>query len=353
MAACRDAGARTRAASGSPVRRRDRVPRQDDAVRRHPRLDVASGTEKPDVVVIDQPFQVTLGLQPRRDGSAGRRARSLDFAAQRDDRARGRTALRPGRRSRSQAAPRASSSTTSSSRSRSTTLTCIATLRRGARPRTPPGGLQLHRDGQVVGVAWRTGRAVHRSWTWWPVRRSAAPRGRAPRPRPAARRRATRPRDLGLPRRRRLDDVRVDGVRRRPGRPRAGPAEHQHARRRRRGLRDDAASHDRVLRRRGRRLLQPRRAGRADRPRRAEGIQDAIRTVLQTPGRTAAPSVLLLTEELVVPWELATLTLGRRRPGVVPRRSSARTSPSPGGHSRRTSHARNLAAASPYDRRPC
>jgi hypothetical protein len=38
-----------------------------------------------------------------------------------------------------------------------------------------------------------------------------------------------------------------------------------------------------------------------------EGIQTAVRTVAAAPDRTTAPAVLLLTEELVVPWELACL----------------------------------------------
>jgi hypothetical protein len=50
-------------------------------------------------------------------------------------------------------------------------------------------------------------------------------------------------------------------------------------------------------------------AGRARRIGRAipHGIQDALRDVTTQPGRTQAPAVLLLTEELVVPWELACL----------------------------------------------
>ena len=57
------------------------------------RLDVA-GTERPDVVVVDQPFEVTLGLQPRKDG--GLVASSpLGPAGRRDRRARRRAAPRP------------------------------------------------------------------------------------------------------------------------------------------------------------------------------------------------------------------------------------------------------------------
>ena len=38
------------------------------------------------------------------------------------------------------------------------------------------------------------------------------------------------------------------------------------------------------------------------------GVQGAIRSLAADPGRTTAPAVLLLTEELVVPWELASLS---------------------------------------------
>ena len=38
------------------------------------------------------------------------------------------------------------------------------------------------------------------------------------------------------------------------------------------------------------------------------GVQEAIRSLAADPGRTTAPAVLLLTEELVVPWELASLS---------------------------------------------
>jgi hypothetical protein len=50
-------------------------------------------------------------------------------------------------------------------------------------------------------------------------------------------------------------------------------------------------------------------AGRARRIARAipESVQGALRAVVEAPGRTTAPAVLLLTEELTVPWELAAL----------------------------------------------
>ena len=50
-------------------------------------------------------------------------------------------------------------------------------------------------------------------------------------------------------------------------------------------------------------------AGRARRIARAipQGVQEALRAVVEAPGRTSAPAVLLLTEELTIPWELASL----------------------------------------------
>ena len=44
------------------------------------------------------------------------------------------------------------------------------------------------------------------------------------------------------------------------------------------------------------------------RPASVAAIQQAVRHVVEQPGRTTAPAALLLTEELVVPWELATFT---------------------------------------------
>jgi hypothetical protein len=40
-----------------------------------------------------------------------------------------------------------------------------------------------------------------------------------------------------------------------------------------------------------------------------EGVKAAVKALVEQPGRTTAPTVLLLTEELVVPWEIASLGL--------------------------------------------
>ena len=38
-----------------------------------------------------------------------------------------------------------------------------------------------------------------------------------------------------------------------------------------------------------------------------DGIQAVVREVVEDPSRTTAPSILLLTEEVTLPWELAVL----------------------------------------------
>ena len=50
-------------------------------------------------------------------------------------------------------------------------------------------------------------------------------------------------------------------------------------------------------------------AGRARRIARAipQGVQEALRAVVEAPGRASAPAVPLLTEEPMIPWELASL----------------------------------------------
>ena len=138
--------------------------------------------------------------------------------------------------------------------------------------------------------------------------RAAPSRDRPARPRPAARRRASGPRHLDLPRRRREGDLRLDGVRRRPRRPRSRPA------RARRTLDGDVSEFATQIRRSiefsgGATEDYFTLHGRAVQIGRSvpEGIQQAIRSVVGADGRTTAPAVLLLTEELVVPWELACL----------------------------------------------
>ena len=205
-------------------------------------------------------------------------------------------------------------------------------VRRGARARAPA---------RAPGVArrpGRRGRLAHdrRRRDSRRGRRgdgAGATRRRAARPRPAAGRAAAGPGRLGVPRRRRQHVLRLDGVRRRPGRARPGPAEHQHPRRRHR------------------RRSRPRPGGRSSSPptrarttsawpaapgsiARAipQGVQEALRAVVEAPGRTSAPAVLLLTEELDDP---VGARVPRPRPdehrGAGRRPSSARTPPSRAG----------------------
>ena len=117
------------------------------------RLDVATGTEKAGVVVVDQPFEVTLGLQPRRDGALVTTS-PMTFAF--------------GETVELEAvllADPASIEVTGSPRTRLTvsdatpypavTLTCVARYgeQLAAERRL---GVQLLRAGHVVAVAWRT-----------------------------------------------------------------------------------------------------------------------------------------------------------------------------------------------------
>ena len=185
------------------------------------------------------------------------------------------------------------------------TMTCTARYGEELAPERRLG-LQLLRDGQVVAVAWRTivavGHADRVAGATVPERRDVALLDLDPLLGDAA----AGPGRLGLPRRRRQHDLRLDGVRRRPGRARPRPAEHQHARRRRRRVRDRDPAVDPVLRRPGARTTSAWRDGPGGSARAVpEGIQDALRAVVEAPGRTSAPAVLLLTEELTCPWELA------------------------------------------------
>ena len=225
-----------------PRRGRHRTPRRRGgrpAVRGHPRS------------------PATQGRRPRRQLTAG-------AAGRRDHRARGRAAARPhvdrGHRQPTRAPhghrPRAVPDGDDD---------VHREVRRGARARAParaPG--PARRPGRRGRLAHhrrrRDGRRCRRGDGPGPARRRAA------RPRPAARRAAAGPGGLGVPGRRGRHVLRVDGVRRRPGRPRPGPAQHQHPRRRHRRLRDGDAAVDPVLRRPGQGLPRPGRPRPAHRP---------------------------------------------------------------------------------------
>jgi hypothetical protein len=269
----------------------------------YPRLDVATGTSRPDVVVIDQPFEVTLGIRPRRDRTLVATA-PLTFLA-------GETVvldlvlLHDPDSIGVAEAPRATVTVSEQDPWPSVTLTCTARYGEDLGPQRRLG-LQVARAGQVVAVAWRTIAAVdteqhvdlappvgtrdaelvdlapllgedapdllvsvcrgdaESSWVWC----AFAP------------------------------DPTVDV----PDLPSSTTLEGDVAgfaleTRRSIAFSADASADFLSL------------AGRARRIGRAipHGIQEAIRAVTNAPGRDRAPAVLLLTEELVVPWELACL----------------------------------------------
>ena len=225
-----------------PRRRRHRAPRRGGgrpAFRGHPRPPVPQG-RRPG-------RQLAAGPAGRRDRRARRRP------APRPDVHRGhRQPARPDHRHRPGALPGGDDDV-------------HREVRRGAGTRAPA------RAPDVARRPGRRGRLAHDR------RRRDTRRGRRgdgagttrrhpARPRPAAGRAAAGPGRLGLPRRRRQHVLRLDGVRRRPGRARPRPAEHQHPRRRHRRVRDRDPPVDPVLRRPGQGLPRPGRARPADRP---------------------------------------------------------------------------------------
>jgi hypothetical protein len=278
----------------------------DDAATRksYPRLDVA-GTERPDVVVIDQPFQVTLGLQQRRDRQLVSSS-PLTFVA-------GETVdldvmlLFDPASIEVTGSPRARITVSDLDPQPTVTLTCTARYGEDLAPERRLG-LQLLRDGQVVGVAWRTIVAVDT---------------------------ADRVAAAVVPPRREVDLLDLDPLLGQespdlvisvcradagsttfvwtayaadpsvpvPDLPSAST------------LDDEVAEFATMIRRTiefsgGAADDYFSLAGRAVQIGRAvpDGIQQAVRHVAEASGRTQAPAVLLLTEELVVPWELATFS---------------------------------------------
>ena len=243
----------------------------------YPRLHVETGTERPDVVVVDQAFEVSVGLQQRRDSGlvssspipfVSGEVVDLELVLLYDPASIEVTGSPRGAMTVSDADPYPS-----------LTFQCVARwVDRVGHRRL---GLQLLRDGQVVGVAWRTAhrRRQPRRGDPAPTRRPTA-RSSCSTSTRSARRRATRPDRLGLSRRRRLTHVRLDGVCRRPDRRGPRSAQHDHARGRRGGVRAGDAAVDPVLDRPRKGLSGPRRAsvriGRAV----PEGIQAAVRQVV-------------------------------------------------------------------------
>ena len=260
-------------------------------------------TTRPDVVVIDQPFEVTLGLRERRDltlvgsgavGFAVGETVALDVVLLYDPDSIEVTG-----------SPRASITVSDATPYPSVLLTCTARYGEDLGPQRRLG-LQVVRDGQVISVAWRTITAVdtEQQVAIAPViaTRDAALLDLAPLLGEDAP-------DLVISVCR--GDVgsswiwsafAADAAVAVPDLPSSTTLEGDiagFALETRRSIADSADPSADFLNLAGR----ARRIGRAI----PHGIQDAIRAVTTAAGRTEAPAVLLLTEELVVPWELACL----------------------------------------------
>ena len=118
----------------------------------YPRLDVA-GTDRPDVVVIDQPFEVTLGLQQRKDDGL---VSSSPLELQVGETVELEVVLLHDPTSiEVTGSPRARLTVTDLAPYPTVTMTCTARYGEELAPERRLG-LQVLRDGQVVAVAWRT-----------------------------------------------------------------------------------------------------------------------------------------------------------------------------------------------------
>jgi hypothetical protein len=302
-----DAGAEPEAGAGPEEATDDAVFRgvdDDSGSRRgYPRLDVA-GTERPDVVVVDQPFQVTLGLQQRRDGGLVSSS-PLDLQVGQDVELEV-VLLHDPTSVEVTGSPRARITVTDLEPYPSVTFTCTAKYGEELAPERRLG-VQLLRDAQVVAVAWRTivavATAAEVAAAVVPPRRDVALLDLDPLL-------GEQPPDLVI------SVCRADtgsttfvwtAYAADPGVPVPDlPSTST--------LDDDTAAFATETRRSIQFSADPAKdylglAGRARRIGRAipEGVQDALRAVVSAPGRTTAPAVLLLTEELTVPWELAAL----------------------------------------------
>jgi hypothetical protein len=282
----------------------DTVFRDGEATRKsYARLDVA-GAGRPDVVVVDQPFEVTLGLQSRKDG--GLVASSplvlqvgetveLDVVLLHDP-----TSIEVT------GSPRARITVTDLAPFPTVTMTCTARYGEELAPERRLG-LQVLRDGQVVAVAWRTIVAVA---TPAEVAGATVPE-----------RREVALLDLDPLLGEQPPDLVVSVCRADAGSTSfvwtayaADPSVPVPDLPSTSTLDDDTAAFATETRRSIQFSADPGKdylglAGRARRIARAipEGVQEALRAVVEAPGRTSAPAVLLLTEELTIPWELASL----------------------------------------------
>jgi hypothetical protein len=279
-----------------------RGPDDEKARQAYARLDVASGTERPDVVVLDQPFEVTVGLQGRRDRDLVASA-PVAFAA-------GETVdlevvlLYDPASLELTGSPRTTLTVSDLQPFPSVTFTCTAKYGDELAQQRRIG-FQLLREHRVVAVAWRTIVAVD----------SAADVATAP----AVPRRDVTLLDLDPLLGEEPPDL-VVSVSRADAASNtfvwtayaADPAVSVPDLPSGSTLDGDVAGFATETRRAIQFSADPAKdylglAGRARRIARAvpEGLQDAIRAVVEAPGRTNAPAVLLLTEELTVPWELA------------------------------------------------
>ncbi|MEO6510593.1 MAG: CHAT domain-containing protein [Nocardioides sp.] len=281
----------------------DVVFREGDAARKtYPLLDV-TGTERPDVVVVDQPFQAVLGLQQRKDGRLVASS-PLDFTP-------GETVeldvvlLFDPTSVEVTGSPRAHLTVTDLQPYPSVTFACTAKYGEDLAPERRLG-MQLLRDGQVAAVAWRTIVAVETAadvaGAEVPPRRDVTLLDLDPLVGQEAPDLVVSvcgsdaggttfvwtayAADAGVP----VPDLPSTST-----------------------LDDDVSDFATMIRRTiefsgGAADDYFSLAGRAVQIGRAvpSGIRDAVRHVAEAPGRTTAPTVLLLTEEIVVPWELAT-----------------------------------------------
>jgi len=280
-----------------------RGPDGADTRKTYPRLGIA-GTQRPDVVVVDQPFEVTMGLSGRRDGGLVstspldlRVGETIELEA---------VLLHDPTSIEVTGSPKAHLTVTDDDPYPAVRLTCTARYGEelAAERRL---GLQLLRDGLVVAVAWRTIVAVDSvdrvAGAVVPDRREVALIDLDPLL-------GDEPPDLVI------SICRADGAKDRfvwtayaadtavpvPDLPSATTLDErvsEFATQIRRSIEFSGGAAEDYFTLRGRAVQ----IGRSV----PEGIQTAIRSVTSTPGRTMAPAVLLLTEELVVPWELASL----------------------------------------------
>lgn len=278
----------------------------------HPRLDLATGTGRPEVVVVDRPFTVTVGLAPRpspglvRTGPVRVDGSRVDIVLVYDP-----DSLVPT------GSTRHTLEITPDDPHPTVEVTFTAQWLERA-PATRRIGVHYLAEGQLVGVAWRSFVAVDDeasvAGAVVPPPRDAELLDLSPLLGVAAPDLV-----LGVVASERgsdtwvwtaysgLDDLPVPDA---PNAATIGPDTVAFALDTRRGIQFSTDRYADYLDL----------AGRAHRIGAAvpSGIADTIRDLVSRPGRTTAPTVLLLTEELVVPWEIAHLDLETPWGGTSP-----------------------------------